>query len=148
MSLFTWTKPCPGCPFTASSIVSPARVKDIVDDCNAKDVHFTCHKDASGTMAAGTGDVMCKGYLDKVFKKTGAGNLTRILMRLGGIPERELPADKEREALESLMPYRDQAKAQREYEKRQALILRAAKKANAALIEFTSSKPTTKRKKR
>jgi hypothetical protein len=106
--LFMWKAPCPGCPFTATSIVSPARVKDIVQTCNTRDVHFTCHKGASGDVGAGSGEVLCRGYYDKVFLKTGAGQLTRILDRLGGIPERECPPEKIEKAKRELMPYKRQ----------------------------------------
>lgn len=101
-----WDRPCFGCPFTASSIVSTERVRDVIDTCTVKDCHFTCHKDAEGNVDAGTKQVLCRGYYDTLYKKTGVGQYTRIVERFGGFKVVPIPPEKDAEARTQLTPFR------------------------------------------
>jgi hypothetical protein len=105
-------RPCPGCPFTADSIVSPARVRNIVEDARRNDAHFICHKSVEGPTLVERlpREMTCRGFLDAVHQKDGTGNLLRIIGRLGGFVEYELTPEEEHRAATTLTPYRKQRK--------------------------------------
>lgn len=95
-------KPCHGCPFTSSSCVSPSRTKGIVDDLKKRDLHFTCHKNRKGEIEAGSGEVMCRGYYDKIFKRFDYGAMTRLLESIGAFVVIPMPKDMDEEARRTL----------------------------------------------
>lgn len=63
---------CDQCLFTKNRIVSAARVREILRECQQNDTHFTCHK---ATIAGR--DVCCKGFYE-----TRTSRLIRIAQRL------------------------------------------------------------------
>ena len=66
---------CDECLFSENAIVSNARRKDILKDCQRSDTHFACHK---GTLA--NEEICCRGFFE-----TKSTNLIRIAERLGVI---------------------------------------------------------------
>ena len=80
MSFKVQKKQCDQCLFSKNRIVDSKRMKQILKDCDKRDVHFICHK---GTMNGK--DVCCRGFYD-----TRTTNLIRIAGRLGVIEEVEL----------------------------------------------------------
>lgn len=63
---------CNQCLFTKDRIVSPARMKEIIQDCHRTDSHFQCHK---GTIEGK--DICCHGFYQKM-----STNLIRAMQRL------------------------------------------------------------------
>jgi hypothetical protein len=61
-------KPCDQCLFSKDRIVSAARVREVLSECQKKDTHFICHK---------TEDTCCRGFYD-----TRTSQLIRIAQRL------------------------------------------------------------------
>lgn len=100
--------PCFGCPFTKDSIVSPERVKSIVQECRADDVHFNCHKSTYGDTSVTS--VVCGGYYQSVYLTTGAGQLVRIMERLELLKLVPVPPKANAEARRTMLPYRLQAR--------------------------------------
>lgn len=74
MSLKVFSECCKNCLLSESRIVSPARVKDIINDCKKKQTHFICHK---ATMKGE--EIVCKKYYE-IFGHTS--QLIRIAERL------------------------------------------------------------------
>ena len=101
-------KPCFGCPYSPTSIVSPERVKDITDDTQRRDLHFICHKATTGPERLHGDDLLCRGWHDSVHEKSGTGQLVRIMHRLGGLKIVKMTEEEEAEAKRTLLPYKDQ----------------------------------------
>ena len=64
---------CDQCLFTEKRIVSGARMKSILNDCNRNDNHFICHKSTIDG-----GNDCCKGFYD-----TQTSGMIRVAQRLG-----------------------------------------------------------------
>lgn len=65
---------CKNCLLSPDAIVSPSRVKDIIQGCVKKQTHFQCHK---ATMRGE--DVLCKTFFDKLGQHS---QMVRIAERL------------------------------------------------------------------
>ena len=102
------SKPCPGCPFTADSIVSPARTKSIVETATRTDGNFICHKSVAGpTRVERLPERMtCRGFFDSVHMKTGTGQILRIIGRMGGFTEVELTEEEIATARAAISPFK------------------------------------------
>lgn len=104
------SKPCPGCPFTADSIVSPERTKEIAENARRTDGNFICHKSVPGptrNLRLPEG-MTCRGFFDSVHSKDGTGQVLRIIGRLGGFKEVALTEEEIAAARASITPYREQ----------------------------------------
>ena len=55
-------KQCAQCLFTKARIVSDARAKEVIADCEKKGTYFVCHK---GSLA-GNNQLCCRGFFDNV----------------------------------------------------------------------------------
>lgn len=106
------SEPCWGCPFSAKSLVAPARVREITASLREKDTHFECHKasDEIGVERLKGVDLMCRGYYDTLFAKERVGNLTRILERLNGFEIVRLSPQEKREAKARIRLYGEAVK--------------------------------------
>ncbi len=71
---------CNQCLFSDNRIVTVARMKEILNDCSARDTFFVCHK----STVKNDNWVCCKGFWDK-FKHNF--NLGRIAQRLNFVRE-------------------------------------------------------------
>lgn len=91
---------CPNCLLTKDRIVSPKRMKQLLNDTIANGVYFICHK---STMESG--DVCCKTFYDKLGYKS---NLVRIAQRLGAVQEVELPKSEKLPTYEQMNSHREQ----------------------------------------
>jgi hypothetical protein len=101
-------RPCYGCPFSATSIVSPARVRDIRRGCVRDDRHFVCHKSTSTMNLTPGRQVVCGGYWRAVYLKTGAGQWLRIAQRLRLVRLVPVPPEADAEARRLLVPWKMQ----------------------------------------
>lgn len=75
--LLVCEKRCDECLYSSNRIVSSERASEIMREVILKDTHFVCHKSKLRTDGE---DVVCRGSYDR-----HAGNLIRIMERLGGI---------------------------------------------------------------
>lgn len=111
MSLATWDRPCFGCPFTASSIVSPERREDIEKECRRKDSHFICHKQSTMPEVIPKHTTMvCTGYLNSMYRTEGIGQGIRIWERLTRkeLPIVDIKPEQEARARKELTPWSKQ----------------------------------------
>lgn len=74
---------CKNCLLSPDSIVSPARRKDIIQDCKRQQTHFICHK---ATIEGK--DILCKTFFDKLGH---ISQMVRIAERLNCIEFVEQP---------------------------------------------------------
>ena len=71
-------KQCDQCLFSANRIVSLARMKQILRDCERQDRHFICHKAQTTDDRRWHGkQICCRGFYDKF-----TTNLIRVAQRL------------------------------------------------------------------
>lgn len=109
---------CYGCPFSASSIVSPERVRDIKADLERRDTHFICHKGAQGYGMV-KGEVVCGGYYQALYLKKGVGQLLRIMEHMRALKPIPVPAKADMEARRTLIPWRQQGAARKRKQRNQ-----------------------------
>lgn len=64
---------CDACLFTPGRIVSPRRMKDVLDTTVQRDTHFVCHKASMKGY-----NVACRGWYDRF-----TSNVSRMAGRLG-----------------------------------------------------------------
>jgi hypothetical protein len=74
---------CKNCLLSQDAIVSPQRVKGILNTCKKEQSHFICHKASMEGK-----DICCKSFYDKM---GGVSQLIRISERLGVIEFVEQP---------------------------------------------------------
>lgn len=53
--------PCQNCLLSKDRIVSPARAKQIIEECKQNETHFICHK----STIKDQGSICCKNFFDK-----------------------------------------------------------------------------------
>jgi uncharacterized metal-binding protein len=68
---------CKNCLLSADSIVSPARRKEIIQECVTKQTHFQCHKATIEDK-----DILCKTFFDRLGHHS---QMVRIAERLNMI---------------------------------------------------------------
>lgn len=79
-----YDKACKNCLLSADAIVSPGRVRDILNETKEKGNFFVCHVSSIHE----DGNVCCKNYFDKF---GDSQQLIRVAKRLGVVNVVELP---------------------------------------------------------
>ncbi len=109
--MHVFDSPCKNCLFSKDRIVSPQRMKNIVQGCIDEGKHFICHV-SSMDDTPGEGNTMCHGFHEKMVDRIPG---LALLKRMGLIFKRPQPPSSK------LMPWREMGRETR-VAKRKALV--------------------------